>query len=655
MTWCLPKHIVKNFKQALVNKEIDPVKLAEMSSEERGVFLEKYVGKENVKQVNSLFESKLLLKNQKAGYITWAKKVAGITPKVRRDLLTRIQKLDTVLNPADEKSFLSDLASARLGVDISVEESKKIYEYSQKMQEARKKIDDSEPIGSKNRLEYGTYQSLVMDYVANLKLEAKKLSFREEPGRFIYDMSINKVSDLARTIQTAYDNSLWGRQLISAFTNPRYTKIWSKRFLQSWKTMAQSLAGRDPMIAINAEVNSRPNALNGKYDADPAGYGLGIRSEEVYASQLPAKIPILGRFFKAGEAAFNGGAKLVRADIADMSIKAAETAGQNVLDPKVAGGLGSYVTSITGRGSAGAATGFLGKIFYAPRFYTAEINQLTAHIFDRRATAYVRKEAAKNLIINLGVTSLVMSLAKLLDPDSVDHDKKLGKVKIWGRWTDITGGKAAFVNLAVKMSKKVVDNLQGKTPGYGETTAKDLLVNFASGKLNVIGRVINDVLVGEMYGGEPITFKGEMKSLFHPINLQTAQEMVDDPNSSNKLGSNILEFLGLSTTTSSAFKKNWSTNMTKELTQFKEKIGKEKFEEANELYNDRYNEWYTKIQTTDEFKKLSEDGKSSLITKAKEQIKEQIFKEYSFKYKEEKETREQRDEKKQIKKLLPEK
>ena len=651
MAFCLTKDQTLKFKQALKSGEIDPFKLADMSSEQRRGYFEKVISAENAKQVNSLFESKLLLKNQQAGMITWAKKVAGISPQVKRDLISRIEKMDSVLDP--EGVFLEDLASTRLGIDVTQNEAKTISDLSEKRSEAKASIPESDLIGSPKRMKYGLYDAVLKDYIGKLKLESQKVYFREQRAKYLLSVPINTVSDLARTIQTAYDNSLWGRQLISALTNPRFTGIWVKRFLQSWKIMGQSLGGKDPMLAINPEVYSRPNAVNGKYSADPAGYGLGIISEEVYASQLPAKIPVLGRFFKASEAAFNGGAKLVRADIADITIKAAETARQNVLDTKVAGGLGSYVTSITGRGSAGAATGLLGKVFYAPRFYTAEINQLTAHVFDPRATSYVRKEAAKNLLINLGVTSLVMALAKALDPDSIDHEKKLGKIKIWGRWVDITGGKAAFVNLAVKMSEKIIDGLQRKTPEYGETTGKDLLVNFASGKLNVIGRVLNDVSVGEMYGGKPVTFKGEMESLFQPINLQTAREMVDDPNSSNRLGSNILEFLGLSTSSSSAFKKDWSINPTKELKQFEEKVGEGKFEEANDNYNRVYNEWYTNITTTSEFKNLSDESKEKLITKAKEEIKQQIFEEYDFKYKTEVKSQEQKEEEKEMEKLLP--
>src|SRR3990167_9817547 len=103
MAWCLRPELVQNFKQARKSREIDPAKMAEMTSKERHTFLEKYVGKENVVQVNSLFESKLLLKNQQRGFITWAKRVTGISPQTRRDIVSRIEKMDKIL---DRKSVV---------------------------------------------------------------------------------------------------------------------------------------------------------------------------------------------------------------------------------------------------------------------------------------------------------------------------------------------------------------------------------------------------------------------------------------------------------------------------------------------------------------------------------------------------------------------
>jgi hypothetical protein len=124
--FCLPKVFVSKFVDALKKGDIDPEKLMDMSSADRRAFFEPIVGEENAEDVNALFESKMLLRDQKRGLLSWAKKVAGISEPARRDLVTRIEKLDRVLNPADEKGFLADLAAQKLGVTVTTEEAKKI-------------------------------------------------------------------------------------------------------------------------------------------------------------------------------------------------------------------------------------------------------------------------------------------------------------------------------------------------------------------------------------------------------------------------------------------------------------------------------------------------------------------------------------------------
>ena len=651
--FCLRPEFVDKFKQGLRSREIDPIKLSKLTSKERRSFLEKYVGAENAQDVNALFESKLLLQNQRAGFIAWAKRTGGISKQAKRDIISRIEKMDKILSPEEEKMFLEDLAAQKLGVGISIDEAKVITDLSSKMVEARGKISDTLKIRSKERMEYGLQNALLKDYVSNLKGEARRIKSTQQPVKFTTNLAINAIPDLARTLQTAYDNSIWGRQLVSVLMNPKYSLTWTKAFLRSWKDIGVALKGGDPILGVKADVFSRPNALNGKYLADPQQYGLGVISEEVYSSSPPGKIPVLKRLFKASEAAFNGGALRVRADIADMVIEAAEKNGKNVLDKKVAQGLGSLVTSMTGRGSAGAAEGVLRKVFYAPRFYVGELNQLTAHLFDPKANAYVRKEAAKNLALNLGTTSLLFTLAGQLDPGSVDHKDHLGKIKIWGNWTDVTGGKASFVNLAVKMSEKIKDYMEGKSPKYGEKTALDLLEQFAEGKLAPIGSVIKDVLSGQMYGGEKVTLEGELKSKFVPIPIQTAGKLLKDKGSENDLGTIILDALGFGASTNTAFPKNWSTNPTQAQQAFKDKVGETKFKEANDKYNDQYNAWLQKIKNSKSYQDLDKDAQSDLNTNAKDRIQEKVFAQYKFKYKKPKQSRKQKQEKKKLDKLLP--
>ncbi len=92
--FCLTKEYADKFKNALIDGSITPDTLFKMTSEERRNYLGKFVGNWNAKGVNTLFEGKLLLKNQQAGMITWAKKVTGLNETQKATILDKIEKLD---------------------------------------------------------------------------------------------------------------------------------------------------------------------------------------------------------------------------------------------------------------------------------------------------------------------------------------------------------------------------------------------------------------------------------------------------------------------------------------------------------------------------------------------------------------------------------
>src|SRR3990167_11390690 len=99
--FCIPKELVEQFKAKLKTGEITPEKLVDMTSAERHASLGEILGESNAKSVNALFESKLLLKNQQLGIINWAKKVAGMKPEVLRDIVSRVNRMDKVLDPKE--------------------------------------------------------------------------------------------------------------------------------------------------------------------------------------------------------------------------------------------------------------------------------------------------------------------------------------------------------------------------------------------------------------------------------------------------------------------------------------------------------------------------------------------------------------------------
>lgn len=642
--FCLIPQYVEKFKQGLVSREIDPEKLSQLSSSERRSFLEKYVGKDNAEQTNALFESKLLLKNQQAGYINWAKKVSGITKEAKRDLISRIERMDKVLNPADEKAFLQDLASQRLGVGVSFEEAKTIGDLSTKIQDLKAKVTPEGRFPSKDdRLNYGWANVQMENYIRDLKLKSPiKKSILTAPFRLAAELP-----GAAKSLLASLDDSFYGRQGLKTLLDPKTSGIWFKNFSKSFYDFGRGALKGDAIEAIKSDVYSRPNAINGKYKA--MGLDIGQLSEEAYPSSLPEKIPLLGRLFRGSEAAFNGGALRLRADLADKYISLAEKNGINMLDKKEAQGLGILINSLTGRGRLGLTASQSKKIniaAFSAKFLKSNFDFLTAHSFDSKVSSFAKAEARRNLRNVVGTLAVILTTAKALDPNSVEEDprsKNFGSVKVFGNWHDLSFGSAGLVNLAMQLSPTLHNNKWGfwrkEKNGsytdlgtkYGASTPLDVAENYFEGKLSPVAGIIRDILARKTYSGQPTTVSTEVGNMA-PLPIQSYENFIKNPESSNILGSMILETFGV-TGRPSIYPTDWSTKTNKEMTQFKQAVGEEKFKQANDKFNQQFNRWYTNILKSDSYKKLSDDDKQALQTKAKDSIQSKVFKEYDFKFK----------------------
>lgn len=634
--FCLLKEKVDKFKEGLRSGDINPAKLTNMTSKERSAFLADYVGESHAQRVNAEFESKLLLKNQEQGLITWAKSVTGITPNVKRDLIQRIKNMDRILSPEDGKSFFEDLASTRLGVDVTETEMTQLHELSTKVTESeakwQSKIDENqhwntdnsrkvrkEWLTDKDRLEYGLNVVGLKNYVDGLKLEANKLTWRKDFGKKLTGIPMGIGSALKSSV-ASFDNSFFGRQGLKVLLDPRKTGIWASDFLKSWKHIGKQLVAKGKiwtsgddavMDMIKADIMSRPNALNGKYKA--GGYGLDVLSEEAYPSSLPEKIPLFGRVFKASEVAYNGGALQMRADLADRFIQSAEKHGVNTSSKEEAKYLGNAIGSMTGRGSLGKgeiiakeANAFLFSIKFAkanidtllaPAVYG--VKKLGVSKFENAGEQFARKEAATNTLSIIATIAALLTAAALHDPDSVELDPRstnFGKVKMWGHWTDISGGMAGYVTLATRLvptfhdgkwslwtkstSGKWTDLLaKGKNgqPVFGQQTAMDVFDNWWQGKLSPLAGIARDAWKGQTYSGDPIT-PGTIVSGSRPIPFQNYEQMSKDPNSSFIIGSMVLDGLGFSVGT------NPEANTKSGYIRENEKMSNENFIDAVAIY-----------------------------------------------------------------------
>jgi len=550
MGYCIPKPNAQKFLKYLREGKITPEKMVSMSSEERRALFSEIVGPDEAKEMNAALESKLILKDQKRGMVTWLKQVTGLSKESKRDLISRIGKLDKVLEPATERAFLEDLASKRLGADISIDEAKKIAELAKAVTDA-KAVKDA----GGDRLIYGRADVALANYVADLKL-ANRPTFMENlksPSKIL-----NEVAGTAKGLNASLDNSAIFRQgWKTLFTNPI---IWMKNAKQSFVDLVRRFGGKHVIDEVNAEIHSRPT-----YDLmKKAKLDVGT-TEEQFPTHLPAKIPILGRFYKASEAAYTGFVYRTRADVFDKYIKIAETAGVDLNKEELLS-IGKLVNSLTGRGHLGSAervAGSINNFFFSPRFLKSNIDFLTAHQFQKDVSPFVRKKAAENLVKVIVGTASVLGIAYAINPDSVELDPRssnFGKIKVGKTTFDVTGGMGSILTLAARLLTMSSKNaLTGKvnplnSGKFGASTGADVLVNFAEGKLSPSAGVIRDIIKGRDYNGNKPTALNELNNLFTPLPVKNAVQLYNAEDAPVLAGV-IADSLGISINELSPYKK----------------------------------------------------------------------------------------------------
>lgn len=556
---CLFKETKDRFVQALKSGELNLDELSSLgSSEERRALLSKFVGEENSKQVNALFESKLLMKNQESAMISFIKQAAGLKPQVQRDLMARVTKLGKVLTPEERNNFFQDIASQRLGTEINVDQAQKISELAKTFSDAKANPNSG--------LEYGASEVALNNYVNDIKLANEKTTLKE--GLDIFKRNpivgtkdaIQKIAGISKGIKASLDNSAIFRQgWKTMFTNP---SIWAKNALKSFsdiaKQLGKSASNQDIMNGIKAEILSRPNSRNGLFKNMKIDIG---NLEEAFPTSLPEKIPLFGRLYKASETAYTGFLYRMRADLADNLINVAKEGGVDVTNKVQAESIGKLINSLTGRGSLGSMEKVgkeINTLFFSPKMLKANLDFLTAHQLQSGVTPFVRKQAAINLAKVIAGTATIIGVANTLKPGSVELDPRsadFGKIRIGDTRFDISGGSASIITLASRiLSQSSKSSTTGKvtklgTGKYGSQTGMDVLTNFGINKLSPLASVFKDVVSQKDFSGKPITIQGEAINLLAPLPITNTIELINNPNAAPVLAGMIADALGITTNT----------------------------------------------------------------------------------------------------------
>lgn len=517
--FCLTKDLAKTFRKKLKDGEIDPGKLARMSSSERRAFFIDFLGEDNAKNVNALFESKLLLKNQKVGMITWAKKVSGITEPARRDIISRINRLERVLDPVSEKVFLEDLAAQKLGTTVTSEETKKIFNLARKSENLRQiAISDGLDVASRKQAEINYGNSLI--------------EFAEYKNDLIKDgitprnLATN-ILNLPKTVMSTFDVSMYFRQ--------GWGSMSTKEFWKDFHKGIQFFFSEKEFQKTRAEILGSPDFAR----AEKAGLGITklnnklSQREEAFSSSLLDKIPI----FRGSERAFVGFLNKLRFDRFNNLVEKARLSGEDVrVGSQATKDIANLVNIFTGRGDLGrlnSLTAELNTTFFSPRKISAHVNMfrpknfLSPKISNTARQAHIR-QLSGSIAMSIGMLSLAKQFGARVTTEPTNSD--FGKIIIGDSRIDVTGGNGTYaVLLARTLAGKTTSSTSGKEyqlgTGYKPTTRLDLAARFARNKLSPIASFAANLYGGIDYKGDPINVKDEATNRMRPLIISSIIEM----------------------------------------------------------------------------------------------------------------------------------
>lgn len=632
--FCLTPNQVLKFKEALklgitdpnARGALNPGKISNLSSKERRKILEDIVGKENALQVNALFESKLLLKNQKAGMIRWVKKTAGLDKKRQDELVAKVEKLNKALDPEEEKLFLEDFVSTKLGTNITTNEAKKILELSEAITPYKGLLD-----------EFGLPTKEYMEKTYDLYKYLEDIT----PGSPVTAGRVaSEIVGTPRALMTMADFSASLRQ--GGFLFAKHPVISTGAFLKQFRAGFSEKNYQELLKNIKTDP-FYPLAEKSGLAISELGGNL-MKREEAYMANWIERVPLLGSLARGSARAYTAFLDKQRFDVFKSMVKNAQRVGRNPVDDEaLLKNISNFVNTATGRGGLGRferSANDLSVALFSPRLLSSRLSLLNP-IYYYKLDPFVRKEALKSLFAFASTGSMVLALAKMrgaeveIDPRSADF----GKIKIGRTRHDIWGGFQQYIRLAAQLytnqikstNTKIITNLGD---GYGSRTRADVAGDFLTNKSAPVPSYIINWMKGTNFEGEPFDPKDEAIQRSYPIIAQDIYDLIKQGDI-DSIPYQIEALLGIGVQT---YEKNpnvarWSQSTSQEMQAFKKSVGDNKFKEAESKFNLRYNQWLEDTTKKPEYTALPNEEKKDLISKSKTKIKKEVFEEYSFKHK----------------------
>ena len=400
--------------------------------------------------------------------------------------------------------------------------------------------------------------------------------------------SIGQLANFPRAMMAGVDLSAIFRQGLFLIRYP-------KQFLFAKANQYRYAFSEKAYEGLMANIRNRPNYplyRQGKLALTDLGASLTSR-EEAIMSNLPEKIPILGRAYRASNRAYTGFLNRLRVDVFDNLIAQAKKS-SIPLTNKLIDDIGNFVSTASGRGRLPAsierAAVALNALLFSPRLMASRINLMNP-LYYARLSPLVRKQAIQALLTLAGTGKLVTGLAKMggADVETNPRNPDFEKIKVGNTRYDIWGGFQQYYRfLSQIITGEMISSTTGvkKTlgEGYKATTRWDVLQNFVGGKLAPLPSFVVTLLKGKGMFGKELDVPKEVGIRFVPMVIQDFYDIYKERGAKYLAMALPAVFgVGVQTYGADASEMVHSANSVKK--NFRELMKQGKMEEATKLYS----------------------------------------------------------------------
>jgi hypothetical protein len=341
--------------------------------------------------------------------------------------------------------------------DLTAEETAEIQQLAQHVQTLE---------GLRDKAEFGSDRYDDLDYaVFKHKERIDALIARLQPRTLVG--RAGTAHDLWRTWLTSGDFLPFFRQ--------QYFGLASHPFvtMKSAPTFKQAFFSEKEAFKLDAQLRRATNAdLYVKYDiglTDPTTK-LSQR-EDALMTSTAEQLPVLKNYQRAFRVNLNHH----RADMFDTLVDA--WGGRDKLDDQHMQTIADFVRNVTGRGDLGnfeASARGMAQVFLSPRFFVSRLKVGSGYPLaravvkgDKFAAKLWAREYARALAGTAAFAAIAVGAGKaMFGPENVEYvinplDNNVGRLRIGGRWIDVTGGLGRAARLANTIVGGIYDTVTG--------------------------------------------------------------------------------------------------------------------------------------------------------------------------------------------------